>query len=156
MGASGNNTIGCTGVSWKVKLLLISEATSISNVIEGYQYVLDIRKKFNQSDGEEGAYVVASNLSAGIDNVFPDQNPLYEHWCEIYDELGKEGVLSINATTNNNTNIDLEGDMPGTCGSNFLITVTNSDLNDNKVANAGYGIDGIDLAAPGAVVRGRQ
>lgn len=148
-GASGDNDKGVAGVNLHVKLLLISETNSVSRVIEAYQYVLDQRRMYNETNGDKGAYIVATNLSAGVPNVFPDESSIYQEWCAIYDTMGEEGVLSVNSTSNANTNIDVEGDMPGTCSSDYLIIVTNSDSDDEKVAGAGYGVENVDLAAPG-------
>jgi hypothetical protein len=151
-GSRGDNEKGTTGVNMSVKMMLISEINKVSRVIEGYQYVLDMRTLYNQSDGQQGAYVVATNLSAGINGVFPDDSPIYQQWCAIYDKLGAEGVLNVNATTNNDVNIDESGDMPGTCTSEYLIVVTNSNRSDEKVEDAGYGIISVDIAAPGTEI----
>ena len=149
IGASGNNGLGGSGVNWTIKLLVVSEANSLGNLLEAYQYIIDMRKRYVQSEGTEGAYIVATNLSAGIDGVFPEDDPLFKDWCELYNTLGENGILNVNATTNRNSNIDLEGDMPGTCPSDYLITVTNSDQQDAKVTDAGYGLQSVDLSAPG-------
>jgi subtilisin family serine protease len=67
----------------------------------------------------------------------------------MYDKLGEEGVLSVCAAPNNNVNVDVEGDMPTTCTSPYMIAVTNVDLTDHLVDNAGFGPVSIDLGAPG-------
>ena len=149
IGAEGNNGVGGTGVSWNVRLLLISEANNLGNLIEAYQYILDMRRKYTESGGTAGAYIVATNLSAGIDGVFPDDDPIFTQWCNLYNTHGEEGIINVNATTNSDSNIDVEGDMPGTCPSDFLIITTNSDRQDNKVKDAGYGLNSVDLSAPG-------
>jgi subtilisin family serine protease len=148
-GARGDNGIGTAGVALNVKLLLISDATSIANVIEGYNYVKEMRKRYNESGGTQGAFIVATNLSAGINRVFPGDSPVYQQWCNVYNALGEVGVLNINSTTNSNTNIDVDGDMPGTCPSDYLLVVTNSNQFDEKVNDAGYGLTSVDMAAPG-------
>lgn len=146
IGAKGNNAIGVTGVNWNVKLMLISGADFESELIESYEYVLQMRKKYRLTNGLEGAFVVVTNLSGGIENAFAADHPL---WCEMYDKLGQEGVLSVTAAPNNGVSVDLEGDMPTTCTSPFMIAVTNVDLTDAILANAGFGTASIDLGAPG-------
>ena len=148
VGARGNNNNGITGVNWNVKLMLISGVEFESEIIKGYMYARDMRIKYNQSNGKEGAYVVVTNYSLGIDNALPEDYPL---WCEMYDLLGEVGILSVGSTTNRNVNVDLVGDMPTTCSSPYLIAVTNSDENDKKAQRAGVGVKSIDLAAPGQV-----
>ena len=58
--------------------------------------------------------------------------------------------MSCGATINGNFNVDVVGDLPTACPSEYLITVTNMDITDMKVTNAGYGLETIDLGAHGA------
>jgi len=146
IGAKGNNAIGVTGVNWNIKLMLISGADYQSEVIEGYQYVLEMRKKYNESNGDEGAFVVATNLSGGIDFALAQDHPL---WCEMYDKLGAEGILSVTAAPNMSISVDIDGDMPTTCTSPYMIAVTNVDPTDVIMENAGFGNVSIDIGAPG-------
>lgn len=146
VGARGNNERGIAGVNWNVKLLLVSGADFESELIEAYEYVLQLRKKYRLTNGAQGAFVVATNLSGGINNAFAEDHPL---WCEMYNKLGEEGILSVTAAPNQSISVDEEGDMPTTCTSPFMITVTNVDLTDNILSNAGYGPVSIDMGAPG-------
>lgn len=145
VGAKGNNTLGMTGISWDVKILLISNPFSVANVIEGYSYVYDMRNTYNKTDGEYGAFIVATNYSLGIDNAFAEDFPI---WCEMYNDLGSVGVLSAVATTNDEVNVDADGDMPSTCDSKYMICVGNVDYYDSPV-ECGFSTTHIDLAAPG-------
>jgi subtilisin family serine protease len=146
IGARGNNGVGVAGVNWKVKLMLISGADFESEVIEAYQYAIDMRKKYKETNGQEGAFVVATNLSGGIDNAFAADHPL---WCEMYDKMGAVGILSVTAGPNQSTSVDVSGDMPTTCTSPYMIAVTNVDLSDVLMESAGFGNISIDLGAPG-------
>jgi subtilisin family serine protease len=146
IGAEGNNGIGVSGVSWKVKVMLISGADFESEVIEAYQYILDMRNLYTQTNGAKGAFVVATNLSGGINYAFAADHPI---WCEMYDKLGEKGILSVAAAPNESISVDVSGDMPTTCTSPYLIAVTNVDLSDEIVGNAGYGAVSIDIGAPG-------
>ena len=89
---------------------------------------------------------LSSLASWGVDFGDPADAPL---WCALYDTLGENGILSCGATINGNQNVDIIGDLPTACPSEYLITVTNTDITDNKVVNAGYGLETIDLGAPG-------
>lgn len=146
IGAKGNNGKGVSGVNWNVKIMLISGADFESDLIESYQYVLDQRKKYRQTNGAEGAFVVVTNLSGGVNNAWADDHPL---WCNMYDKLGEEGILSVCAAPNQGISVDDEGDMPTTCTSPFMIAVTNVDLTDEILSNAGFGATSIDIGAPG-------
>ena len=146
IGADSDNEIGITGINWTAKVMVLSSVTNEAKVIAGYDYILQMRNRYNLSDGENGAFVVATNYSLGIDGQFGDD---HQAWCSMYDELGEVGIVSVGATTNKNKNVDVEGDLPTTCSSSFFIGVTNTDRNDVKVTNAGFGIENIDLSAPG-------
>lgn len=147
IGARGNNGTGITGVNWNVKLMPVAgSSTNEATVVEAYGYILEMRALYNQSNGAEGAYVVATNSSFGINFGQPVNFPI---WCAMYDSLGAYGVLSAGATINANLNVDVQGDMPTTCPSDYLISVTNTTTSGNKQNSAGYGIASIDIGAPG-------
>lgn len=145
--AKGNNGIGISGVSWDAQIMpLINLLAVESEVVEAYNYVLEIRRRYNESGGSEGAFVVATNASFGIDRGNPQNFPI---WCSIYDSLGAQGVLNIAATTNAARDVDAQSDMPTSCSSDFLITVTNTNDRDTLNLGAGFGATQVDLGAPG-------
>jgi len=69
----------------------------------------------------------------------------------MYNALGEAGILSVGATANNLFNVDERGDLPTTCSSDFLISVTNTNRRD-QLDFAAYGKRHIDLSAPGSEV----
>ncbi|MEJ2637055.1 MAG: S8 family serine peptidase [Calditrichia bacterium] len=151
-GAIGNNNRGISGVNWNVKIMpVIGASTTESVVVEAYNYILDMRAIYNQSSGTEGAFVVVTNSSFGIDYGNPEDFPI---WCSMYDAMGAEGILSCAATMDKNENVDVVGDMPTTCSSDYLISVTNTTKSDqkNSYPGAGYGEISIDLGAPGTSI----
>lgn len=147
IGATGNNGTGGAGVNWDVDIMQVDMANGLSesNVIAAYEYPKTLRDQFNSSDGEEGAFVVATNASWGIDQANPANYPA---WCAYYDELGATGILNCGATANQNWNIDNVGDMPTGCTSEYMVSVTATNDNDVRTFSA-YGIESIDLGAPG-------
>ena len=149
IGAVGDNQTGIAGVNWNVKILNVVGITTVeSEVLAGFEYVLQTRLRYNQSEGAEGAFVVALNTSWGVDGGQPDDAPL---WCAFYDALGQAGILSCASTANHDWNIDQVGDLPTSCTSDYLITVTATDWNDERDF-AAYGPTTVDLAAPGKLV----
>lgn len=146
IGAEGNNNVGIAGINWDLQIMGIEAAVNEAAVVEAYSYVLDFRKKYNATNGAEGAFVVAVNSSWGIDGGDPNDYPL---WCAMYDSMGAAGILNAAATANRNWDIDVELDVPTACPSNYLISVTNMNRFDQKVIQAGYGLATIDLGAPG-------
>jgi subtilisin family serine protease len=147
IGAKGNNGTGVSGVNWDVKLMIVRGGTGVeSEVLEAYTFPLTHRKRYNETNGAEGSFVVATNASWGVNNGQPENAPL---WCAMYDTLGKYGILNAGAGPNANVNVDIVGDLPTACPSEYLITLTNMDHNDNKVTQAPIGPVTIDLGAHG-------
>ncbi len=149
-GAVGNNALGVTGVSRNAKIMPIAGESGVESVVvEAYGYALEMRKLWNETNGSLGAFVISTNASFGVNYGNPVYYPL---WCAIYDSLGAAGVLSSAATMNANVNIDVCGDMPTACESDYLITVTNTKNDDTKHSSAAYGLESIDLGAPGSSI----
>lgn len=149
IGAVGNNGVGVVGANWNVKMMPVAYGgVQEAQVVAAYTYPLVMRRRYNDSNGATGAFVVVTNASWGIDNGQPADSPL---WCAMFDTLGTEGVLSCGSTANNNVDVDLVGDMPTACPSDFMISVTATDVGDNRTFS-GYGLTTIDVGAPGAAV----
>ena len=150
IGAVGDNGKGVCGVNWDVRIMPICGSSgNESIVVEAYAYVLEMRARYNETNGEEGAFIVATNSSFGVDYGNPDDYPI---WCSMYDEMGDVGILSCGAGPNMNVNVDVVGDVPSTCPGEYLIGITNTNSSDEKYGSAGYGINNIDIGAPGTSI----
>ena len=146
IGATGNNNIGVAGVNWSVGLMQVQMGgLTESNVIAAYSYPHTMRNLYNTSNGDQGAFVVATNASWGIDQGNPDNYPV---WCAYYDDLGAVGILNCGATANQQFDIDAVGDMPTGCSSDYMVSVTATNNQDVRTFS-GYGATTIDLGAPG-------
>lgn len=134
--ARGNNNIGITSNSWNTKLVFVTGGSDEANAIESYTYPWKLRKTYNETNGTAGAFIVAVNSSWGRNNGKPDEAPL---WCAVYDSLGNAGIVSVAATANQSTNVDIYGDLPTSCPSDYLLTVTNINEFNQLVNDAAYG-----------------
>lgn len=147
VGGLGNNQIGVAGINWNVKIIPFSidlADLTAANILEGYNYALNMRTRYNQSNGTDGAFIVATNFSGGFNNTFPSSLPIF---CDIYDALGESGMLNITAAPNGvNYDVQSSGDVPTLCSSTYLITVTGVDSFDNRTGS--FGSYAVDLAAP--------
>lgn len=147
IGARGNNGVGVSGVNWSVKVMRVAGSSgNQATVVSAYAYVAKQRKLYNQTNGAQGAYVVSTNASFGVDF---GQAGSYPIWCAFYDTLGTLGILNAGAGPNANTNIDTQGDIPTTCPSQYMIAVTNTTRNDTRNNSSGYGPINMDIGAPG-------
>jgi len=150
VGAKGNNSLGVTGVSWDVQVLPVAgSSTNEATVVAAYDYVLKMRTQYNQSNGAEGAYIVAANSSFGVNLGQPANFPI---WCAMYDSLGAQGVISVGATANQAVDVDAVGDIPTACPSDFLLSVTNMTFHDTLNGGAAWGDTTIDVGAPGTSI----
>lgn len=147
VGAKGNDSYGVAGVNWDVKIMGVSGGGNEADALAAYTYPYLARKRYNETNGDQGAFVVATNASWGVDLGQAEDAPI---WCAFYDSLGAVGILNAGATVNGSVNVDVLGDLPTQCGSDYLISVTNMNHFDEKVNQAGYGQNSIDMGAFGA------
>jgi subtilisin family serine protease len=147
--AIGNNDLRVSGVNWGAKVLPIAGSSSNEAVVvAAYGYIVELRSTYNETDGAMGAFIVSANSSFGVDYGDPFDYPI---WCSMYDAMGEIGIINAAATANMNIDIDVYGDVPTACASQYLISVTNTNRHDNK-STAAWGMKTIDLGAPGSSI----
>lgn len=147
MGADGNNNVGVTGGNWHVKILtVLGGSTDEVENIKAFQYVLDQKKLYLETNGKRGAYIVALNCSWGADGVYAKDAPI---WCAFYDTLGLYGITTVGATSNQNIDVEQVGDLPTLCTSNHLLMVTNVNAFSDLKVNAGFSATHVDMGSIG-------
>lgn len=145
-GARGDNNTGVCGVNWNIKLMLLSVST-IADVISAYDYITFQRQLYNETGGDSGAFIVATNASFGVNrNAFCSEFPL---WGEMLEAMGQVGVLTAAGTSNRSVDIDQVGDTPSGCPSDFIISTLNLNSSGQKGATSSFGKTGVDLGTPG-------
>ena len=127
--------------------MLLSVIGTDAQVASAYFYALEQRRLFNETKGKQGALVVATSISMGRSFATAEDFPL---WCDMFDLMGEQGILSAGATANEGYDVDFFGDIPTSCASDYLISVTNINDTDTKEFNAAWGRNSIDLGAPGS------
>jgi len=152
IGAKGNNEIGSAGINWDIQLLLLSNVITASQAIEAYEYIYNLRRKYNATNGQEGAFIVVSNSSFGWDNTRPEDLTFGIELCELYDVMGTTGIVSVAAGPNEAVDIEDVGDTPNNCESRYFIGVTSTSKMDEKSSYSGYGAMSIDIGAPGDAI----
>ncbi len=153
IGAGTNNTIGMAGINWKVKILFMSGVDLVSEVIEAYEYLFNLRKQYNETRGSRGAFIVVNNNSFGWDNTRPEDLRMGTELCQMFDVMGSVGILSVGAGPNNDVNVESVGDTPTNCQSDYFIGVTSTNREDEKSIDGGFGELSIDIGAPGEDIR---
>ncbi len=167
IGGRGNNSRGIAGLNWRIKIMYVSLGAKLADTVStmrAYSYILKQKQLWLESGGKKGANVVAVNSSFGIDARKCSERD-FVIWNEMIEKLGEQGILSVAATSNFEINVDKFGDIPTSCSSPYLISVTNSGRSGKKSSGAewnplisspsflnsgaGFGATSIDLAAPG-------
>lgn len=152
VGAEGNNGKHVAGLNWDVKIMPVAASSGdTAIVLRGYNYVLEQKKAWLSSGGKKGANIVSTNSSFGVDAA-KCSDAQYKVWNDIYEAMGQVGILSAAATANQAWDIDATGDVPTSCESNYIISVTNTTKEDKIYRQAGWGKTHVDLGAPGTDV----
>lgn len=147
--AKGDNGNQVAGVNWNVKMMSVNGSSGTTSVVaKAYGYVMKQKKLWIDSNGKQGANIVATNSSFGVDKA-SCSDPDYAAWNDLYEEMGKLGILSAAATANQPWDIDQVGDVPTGCSSNYIVSVTNTTKEDRIHNSAGWGKNTIDIGAPG-------
>jgi subtilisin family serine protease len=153
VGARGNNGSQVAGVNWNVRLMAVAGSSTLTSTVSAaYNFVLEQKSQWLETGGTNGANVVATNSSFGV-NYGNCSSGEYPIWNDLYNAMGGAGILSCAATMNINANVDIQGDVPTSCNSPWLVTVTNTTQTDVRNAGAAWGPTTIDLGAPGTQVR---
>ena len=64
IGAVGDNGSQVAGANWDVKMMVVTrDGIGEAAVVESYTYPLVMRRRYNETNGAEGAFVVATNAS---------------------------------------------------------------------------------------------
>ncbi|MFP8488834.1 S8 family serine peptidase [Gracilimonas sp. Q87] len=148
--AKGNNNTGISGVAPNTKVLPVMGSSPYeSTVWSAYEYIITLRKQYENTNGQEGAFIPVTNSSFGLDYANPANHPI---WCAAYDSLGEYGIVNVSSVSNNDYDVDTGGGVPDTCSSDYLITVANTDHNDALSDTSAYGATHVDLGAPGSMI----
>lgn len=151
IGASGNNSAGIAGINWEVKMMLLQYQSSVDEIFEAYDYLLEQRRLYNETNGAQGAFVVSMNASWGL--ATPQVCTSNSIWNNVHESLGAQGILTAAAVKNQAIDIDIEGDIPSGCPSDFIVSVVNTDESDQRIQTAAFGQNAVDLGAPGDGIR---
>jgi serine protease len=143
--AKGNNGKGVTGVAWNCKLLPLNNIATIEFSIKSFEYIINMKRLYHNSNKQKGAYIVAVNYSLGTSGFLPVDEPL---WCAIFDSLGKVGILSSCAVDNKQQDVESYQDMPILCNSPYMINVTACDSANIGLTGSAFSTKYVHLAAP--------
>jgi subtilisin family serine protease len=133
IGARGHNSLGVTGVNWRVKLMALKAADAQglleSWIVQAFQYAC-----------ANGARIV--NGSFGGHGGLPQSMLDAINACP--------NTLFVFAAGNSNSSNDLNPAWPCSLPAANIVCVAATTLNDERAGFSNYGVNTVDLAAPGA------
>ncbi len=140
IGASGNNSIGVTGINWRIQILACKflDRTGggyIDGALKCLEYVRSLK--------DRGVNIVATNNSWGGGGYSQ----------ALYDAINAQReILFIAAAGNSHADNDQTGFYPADYFLPNLIAVAATDHNDNIASFSNYGRRSVFVGAPGANV----
>lgn len=153
LGAKGDNSIQAVGMNWNIKMAP-TQVNTLPQWVMALDYLTTLRRKYNQSEGVEGAYVVVANMSIGYPSPRTCGNDTFDAFInDAFNRAGEQGILCVGATSNDFENLDERPDLSSDCSSDYLVIVTASDRQDDIFGSSGYSTTDVDIAAPGARYR---
>jgi subtilisin family serine protease len=134
VGASGNNRVGVTGVSWQVslvglKFLGADGSGTLANAVSAIEYATVLGVNLTSNSWGGGGYSEA--MAAAIK------------------EAGEKGILFVAASGNESNDNDAAPTYPATYNFDNVISVAATDHKDSLAYFSNYGATSVHLAAPG-------
>ncbi len=141
IGAQGNNGTGTTGVSWNVSVMVLKFTGAIGSNPGQSRDVADMLAALDNAV-REGVVVV--NMSFGSAEACASQ--ALQNGLNAAEAAG---ILIVASAGNDQANTDTIPHCPSGSPNSNIISVANTDENDNLTSTSNYGPSTIDLAAPG-------
>lgn len=144
--AVGNNQLGTIGVNYRAKVMALrvsADGNSIDTAatIEAIQYAIMMKNR--------GVNVVALNASYGGGGDNAAERAAIQ-------EAGNAGIIFCAAAGNATSNIDTTPNYPASYHLPNMIVVAATDQNDALASFSNYGVNSVDIAAPGANILSTQ
>lgn len=134
IGAVGNNGTGVTGVCWRVSLMALkflnaSGDGALSDGVEAIAYATAAGASLTSNSWSGGGYSQAMK--------------------DVIDAADAAGILFVAAAGNAYTNLDVAPEYPASYTSANLLSVAATTSTDSLASFSNYGLQAVDLAAPG-------
>ena len=137
IGAVGNNSVGIVGVAWNVKIMAVkflnsSGSGSIADAISSVLYATQMGAHILSNSWGGGGY------SQALKDVIATSN--------------QANCLFVAAAGNDASNADTSPHYPSSYEVSNIISVAATDRNDQLASFSNYGLQSVDLGAPGVSI----
>lgn len=137
IGAVGNNGTGAVGVNWNVRIMSLKFMDSGGS---GYT-----------SSAVSAIYYAVNNGAKVINNSWGGGG--YDQALATAIQYARSrGVIVVNAAGNSSVNVDSSPFYPGSINYDNVLTVAATDQNNNLASFSNYGVNTVDIAAPGVSI----
>jgi subtilisin family serine protease len=145
IGATGNNSVGVTGVNWTASMmgLRFMDSTgkgTVANAIRAMQFAIQLKTMLPNSANIR----VFSNSWGGSGNS--------QALLDEINQASAAGILFVVAAGNDGADMDTAPSYPGAYRTANLVSVAATDNNDALASFSNYGSATVDLGAPGVNV----
>lgn len=143
IGAMSNNAQGVAGINWKVQLVAVkflgaSGSGSLWGAIQSIDYVTSLKKNKNLN------IILSSNSWGGGGYLQSLKDAILR--------ANDADILFVAAAGNSAQNNDVNPAYPASYGTANLLSVAAIDSNGNLASFSNYGVQSVDIAAPGVSV----
>jgi subtilisin family serine protease len=152
LGATGNNSVGVTGVNWSVRLMSLKFLDNFgsgdtANAVRACTYAKRMRELWDAQPGVKGANVRVINASFGGDKFT-------QTFLDAVVGLNNAGILFVAAAGNVDNgslqaNNDLIPHFPSSFDAPNVIAVAATNQTDTLTSFSHFGKASVDLGAPG-------
>ncbi len=156
IGAIGGNGIGVTGINWQTSLMPLrildnSNQGDTGSAIRAVNYAKNMRERYRV--GDDGRVVSGANVRV-LNNSWGQPGGEEAALESAITESGTAGILFVAASGNGNflgqgVNNDRTPFYPASYISPNIITVAASTLDDRLAPFSNFGMNSVDIAAPG-------
>jgi len=134
IGAVGNNALGVAGVNWQVKIMPLKAFNN-----EGSGYTSDQIAAIEYANAN-GASVISNSWGGST------------YSQSLKDVIDASPAVVVCAAGNNGTDNDIDPMYPASYNSTNIISVAATDHNDLLASFSNFGLNSVDLAAPGTEI----
>ncbi len=147
IGAQGGNGKGVSGVSPKVKIMTLKyydprfpQTDNLSNTISAINYIIKM-SRILKAQGHKERIRIINYSGGGLEYSAAEFNAI--------ETARKEGILFVAAAGNEKSNSDLHKYYPADYSLDNIISVTALNPSLKVLKSSNYGIETVDIAAPG-------
>ena len=147
IGAAGNNDLGVVGVNWSTQMMGLKFLNSqgsgyASDAVTAIEFAIQTKEFFSSTNAADVRVLSNSWGGSGFSQALQDE----------INEAAKSDILFVAAAGNSSANSDLMPMYPASFGGSNMISVAATDNNDALAYFSNYGLNSVNLGAPGVDV----